>query len=155
MQTFVNDGNKKGIYLFTEQELNHIEKMASTGLGITDIAQFLCISDSNFRKHLHEAKTEAENFNGNAKRKNEYLDQNVYFRHSRGVQANKLLISKGLTEHAMRGNPQILMFLARTKLGWNDRVAADDQNQSDADLLSDISVNFVESEKLPEAKNED
>ena len=66
-------GNKKGNQLFTEQELNNVEKMASTGLGITDIAEFLCISDSNFRKHLQVGKTEAENFKGNSKRKNEFV----------------------------------------------------------------------------------
>ena len=139
----LGDSNKSKLE-WTEAELIHIEKMASTGLGISDIAEFLCVADSSFRNHLKAAQEEAENFKGNARRKAELLDQNIYYRHSRGVQAHKLLISKGLTEHALKGNPNVLIFLAKSKLGWNDKILPEDPTETNSQILEGITVEFIE-----------
>jgi len=148
-----NETNIKQTYIYTEHELADVQKMAANGLSIKEIAEFLYISLPTFKTNLAKEKTDAETFNGSPARKAEYLDQNLWFRYNQGVRAHKLLITKGITQHAMNGNPQVLMFLARSRLGWNDRLIPEDTALTNAEVLKNINVNFIE--PTPELESKD
>ena len=146
------DGEHNKRYEFTDDDIKIVEDMASLGLGIPDIAASLSVSEKYMYQVLKEEQKEAESFTGTGKYKTAYLDQNVWGRFQRGLKRHKMIISKGLTEHAIKGNPQVLMFLARSKLGWHDKPLLEDQNIADADALSDITVEFKSPLKLPESQ---
>ncbi len=139
-------------YEFTDDDMKIVEDMASLGLGVSDIASSLAISEKHLYQVLKEEQKEAESFTGTGKYKVAYLDQNLWGRYQRGVKRHKMIITKGLTEHAIKGNPQVLMFLARSKLGWHDKPLLEDQNIADADALSDITVEFKSPLTLPESQ---
>ena len=146
------DGERNHTYEFTDDDMTIVEEMAALGLCISDIAAALTISDKQLYHILRKEQKEAESFKGKGKWKVAYLDQNLWARFNKGLNRHKMIITKGLTEHAIKGNPQVLMFLARTKLGWNDKIVQEDQNQLNAEILSEITIDFVEAEELPEPK---
>ena len=139
-------------YELTEEDLNLVESFSALGLGVTDIAAALSVSEKFMYQILKEDQKEAESFKGRGKYLIAYLDQNVWGRYQRGLKRHKMIITKGLTEHAIKGNPQVLMFLARSKLGWHDKPLLEDQNIADADALSDITVEFKSPLTLPESQ---
>jgi len=149
-----SDDKNNHEYEFTESDLDIVENYAALGLGMEDICATLSVSKKFLWSAMKKEQEAAESFTGSGKYKTAFEDFNVYCRYNRGLHRHKTVITKGLMEHAIKGNPQVLMFLARTKLGWNEKVVQDDQNAVNAELLSEIVVDFVEAEQLPEATDE-
>jgi len=137
-------------YEFTEDDLQIVEHFASLGLSIPDIAAALAVGEKYLYQVLREEQKEAESFKGRGKFLTAFLDTNIWGRHERGLRRHKTIITKGLMEHAVKGNPQVLMFLAKSKLGWHDRPILEEQNALDSEIISEIQIGFIEPEKLSE-----
>ena len=146
-----DEGNKKADMYLTDAELDDVQKLASAGFSIQDIAEFLYIADQTFRKMLSKSKKAVESFKGNKSRKHEFLDQEVWFRYKQGVRMQSLMVSQGLTKEALEGNTQVLLFLARSKLGWHDKIISSDDTSA-VDALAEIKVSYEEVAELPEGK---
>ena len=136
-------------YELTSSELDIIEKLASIGLSQKDIAEHLDLDEKTFIKILKRDREALENFSGNIQRRKEFQEFNAQSRLNRGKQVFKTMVAGGLTNHALEGNLTALMFLARSKLKWSDRGDAKEDTE-EAESLSEITVNFVAPEKLPE-----
>jgi len=146
-----DSGNKKADMYLTDHELDDVQNLASAGFSIQDIAEFLYIADQTFRKMLKKSKENCESFKGDKFRKAEFLDQEVWFRFKQGQRMQHLMVSQGITKEAIEGNTQVLLFLARTKLGWNDKLLQTEEHSA-VEELSKISISYEDVAGLPEGK---
>lgn len=107
-------------YVWTEQDLINIENFAQLGFSHKDIAKALGVPTSTFQLAMKKDEEEAATFIGDEVCRSQYLDQNMWFRYSRGVTAHKMIISRGIMNLAKDGNATVLIHLSKTRLGWKD-----------------------------------
>ena len=143
MAVYKKENKKAGAPRFKLEITDYAEvtKLAGLGMNQSLIADSIGLTERTFARRLAEDRMIFEEAEGKRKQKKITKDNNLYVAWQSGIRKHKVMISKGCWDKARSGDTTMLIFMAKTRLGWREEKEEDRAK----DTNIDINVNYVRS----------